>query len=161
MHSPGLIALGHLLMNDSAARSHPLHIAGADNAAVPDAVTVFNRPSQHVCDRLNSPMGMPGKAGKIVLWNIVAEIVQQEKRDEVLCVPEAKRTPKMHTRTFERWFRFDKPLNRSDRHIELQFCECLAANSISRARPTNQIIERRPRRLIGLQKCFAAKHLGC
>src|SRR6267142_445459 len=109
-------------MNDSAACSHPLHVSGTDHTAVPDAVAVFNCPGKHVCDRFNPPVGMPGKAGKIVLWNIVPEVVQQQKRVEVFCVPKAKSAPKMHPRTFKCRFRFDEPLNGSNRHEELQFC---------------------------------------
>src|SRR5713101_6589255 len=72
---------------------------------------------------------MPRKAGQIVLWNIIAEIVQQEERIEVFCVSEAECTPEMHTRTFKSRFRFDKPLNRSDRHTGLQCRESLPFNA--------------------------------
>jgi hypothetical protein len=38
-------------------------------------------------------MRMPGEAGEIVGGNIVAKIVEQEKRIEVGCVAESERSP--------------------------------------------------------------------
>src|SRR2546427_6070379 len=128
MHPSGLIALRHLLVNDPAARSHPLHITSTDHAAVADAVAMLHRSGQHVCDGLDSAVRMPRKAGQIVLWNIIAEIVQQEEWIELFCVPETECTAEMHTRTFKSRFRFDKPLNRSDRHTGLQCRKSLPFN---------------------------------
>ena len=125
MHASRRIALRHLLVNDATARCHPLHIAGTDDAAVAHAVAMRHGPRQHVSDRLDSPVRMPREAGQIVLRNVVTEIVQQEKRIEVFCVSKAERPAKMDSRTFERRFRFDKPPDGSDRHIELQ---CTAVN---------------------------------
>jgi hypothetical protein len=59
-------------------------------------------------------MWMPGEARKIVLRNVIAEVVQQEKWVEFLRVSEAKGTPKMHARTLESWPRFDEPLHWSN-----------------------------------------------
>ncbi len=109
-----MIALRHLLVNDAAARCHPLHIARADDAAVAHAVSMRHRPRQNVSDRLDSPVRMPGESGQIILRDIVAEIVQKKERIEVFCVSKTEGSAKMHSRTFERRFRFDKPLDRSD-----------------------------------------------
>src|SRR2546426_12212545 len=85
-------------------RSHPLHITSTDHAAVADAVTMLHRSGQHVCDGLDSAVRMPRKAGQIVLWNIIAEIVQQEEWIELFCVSETEGTAEMHTRTFKSRF---------------------------------------------------------
>ena len=76
MHAPLLITLGHLLVEDSAAGSHPLHVAGGHLALVAKAVAVFHRAGEHVGDRLNSSVRMPWKSRQIVFGVVVAEIVQ-------------------------------------------------------------------------------------
>jgi hypothetical protein len=59
---------------------------------------------------------MPGKAGQVVLGNIVAEIVKKKKRIEVGGVAEAKGTAEMHACTFHGRLGFDKALYRTDGH---------------------------------------------
>src|SRR5580700_4982824 len=67
MHSPGWIPLRHLMVDDTAACSHPLHSARSDGSAVAHAVPVFNRSSQHVLNGFNSAMRMPGKSCKVII----------------------------------------------------------------------------------------------
>src|SRR5215813_2355393 len=62
MHPPGPVALGHLLMDDPAACSHPLHVAGGDHTAIAHAVAVLDCSRQHVGDGFDAAMGMPWKA---------------------------------------------------------------------------------------------------
>src|SRR4029077_9757637 len=91
MHTPGRVALGHLLVDDAAAGGHPLDVAGGDSAAVPHAVAVLDRSGQHVRDRLDAAVRMPWKAGEIVGGHIVAEVVEKEKRIEVGGIAESER----------------------------------------------------------------------
>ena len=42
VHPSGVIALGHFLVNDAAAGSHPLHVARADDSVVAHAVAVLD-----------------------------------------------------------------------------------------------------------------------
>src|SRR5262249_1356401 len=65
VHSTRLIAFRHFLMDDAAARRHPLDIAGAYSAAVTQTIAVFDRPGEHVSDRLDAAVGMPGEAGEV------------------------------------------------------------------------------------------------
>ena len=95
---------------------HPLHVARRDGAAVAHAVAVLHRSGQHVGDRLDAAVRMPGKAGQVVLGNVVAEIVEQQKRIEVGGIAESKRAAQMHARAFERRLGFDESLDRSNRH---------------------------------------------
>ncbi len=90
MHAPCGIALGHLLVNDAAAGGHPLHVAGGDGAAVAHAVAVLDGAGQHVGDGLDAAMRMPGKAGEVILGNVVAEIVEEQEGIEVGGVAEAE-----------------------------------------------------------------------
>jgi hypothetical protein len=72
-------------------RGHPLDVAGRDGAAVPHAVAMLHGPGQHVGDRLDPAVRMPGKARQVILRNVVAEIVEQQERIEVGRVAEAER----------------------------------------------------------------------
>ncbi len=121
MHPPGIVALGHLLMNDAAARRHPLDVAGPDRAMIAHAVAMLHRSRQNIGDGLDPAMRMPGKAREIILRHVVAEIIQQQKRIEVGSIAETKGAPQMHPGAFQRWFGFDQPLNRSNRH---EFLRC-------------------------------------
>src|SRR5579871_2603700 len=110
MHPSQFVALGHLLMNNSPPRRHPLHIAGANHAAVPNAVTVLDISREYVSDGLNPPMRMPRKARQIIRRNVVTEIVKQQERVEVRSVAESESAPEMYPRAFECRFGFYKPV---------------------------------------------------
>src|SRR5580693_5619453 len=123
-----MVALGHLLMDDSATRRHPLHVTGGDGTLISHAVAVLRSSRQDVGDSFDSTVGMPGKASKIILRNVIAEVIQQKERVELLRVSKAKGTPQMHTGTFERGLRLNETLNRSNRHVDLQVCKVAACS---------------------------------
>src|SRR2546426_210836 len=76
VHPAALVALGHLLVQDAGARSHPLHVPGAERAAVTQAVAVLHRAAQDVGDGFDAPMGVPGIALlAIVLWDAFETII--------------------------------------------------------------------------------------
>ena len=74
-------------MEDAAAGRHPLHVAGAEAAAIAEAVAVFDRAGQHVGDRLDAAMRMPREPGEIFVRMVVAEVVEQQKRIEFRVSP--------------------------------------------------------------------------
>src|SRR4051812_44381 len=76
VHAPVRIALRHLLVQDAAARGHPLHVASTEAAAVAEAVAVLDRSGEDIRDRLDAAVGMPRKAGLVVVGTFVAEIVE-------------------------------------------------------------------------------------
>ncbi len=121
VHPARLVALGHLLVYDPAPRRHPLHIARADDAAIPHAVAVLHGSSQDVGNRLDPTMWMPWEAGKIILGNIIAEIIEQQKWIEVGGVAETECAAQMHTSTFTRRLGLDEPLDGSNGHIGLRY----------------------------------------
>src|ERR1700730_698266 len=133
MHASSRIAFRHLLVDDSAACCHPLHVAGCDGAAVPHAVAVFPGSPQNVGDGLDAAVRMPGKARQIILGNVIAEVVKQKERIKVLCVSEAEGATQMHAGTLEGWLRLNEPPNGSNRHNGLQLrkflSECDAGNA--------------------------------
>src|SRR6266851_485143 len=117
MHPPSLVAFRHLLVDDAAACRHPLHVAGCDGAAVPHAIAVFDGSGQNVGDGLDAAVRMPRKARQIILGNVIAEVIQQEERVEVLGVSEAECAAQMYSCTFESGLRLNKPFNRSNGHL--------------------------------------------
>ena len=77
MHAPLWIALGHLLMENTAAGGHPLHVTSGHGPSVPEAVVVVDGTGEYVGDRLDAAMGMPREAGEVVVRVFVAEVVEQ------------------------------------------------------------------------------------
>src|SRR5258705_3314127 len=61
-------------------------------------------------------MRMPWKSREVVLRDIVAEIIEQEKRIVVGRVPKAEGATQVHARAFERRLARDQFLDRPDRH---------------------------------------------
>ncbi len=120
MHAARRVALGHFLVDDAAAGGHPLHVAGGDGAVVAHAVAVFDGSGQDVGDGLDAAMRMPGKSGEIILGNIVAEIVEEQERIEVVGVAEAEGAAQMHSGAFERGLGLDEALDGSNGHWDLR-----------------------------------------
>ena len=113
---PWRVALRHLLVQDAAAGGHPLHVAGAERAAVAEAVAVLDRAGQHVGDGLDAAVRMPGKAGEVVVGTVVAEIVEQQERVELAGVAEAEGAPQLDAGALDRGLGGDDALDRSDGH---------------------------------------------
>ena len=93
MHLANRITLRHFLVDNALACCHPLYVASADGAMIAQAVGVLDGAGQNVGDGLDATVRVPGKAGQIILWNVIAEIVQQQERSnsEVLPKPNARR----------------------------------------------------------------------
>ena len=111
--------------------------AGAELASVAQAVAVRDAAREHGGDGLDPAMRMPGKAGRVILGPIVAEIVHHEERIEIGGVAEAERAAQADARALHgrprlgdaldgtnghgpllvefRWIRFPKYCRRSYR----------------------------------------------
>ena len=143
MHPAGRVTLGHLLVDDAAPGGHPLHVAGIDGTAVPQAVAVLDGPREDVRDRLDAPVRVPGEAGQVVLRDVIAEVVEQEERVEVRGVPEAERAAKVHARTFAGRLGLDEPLDGPDGHLgSSSFLICLVRISPSLSRMDKAVCDR-------------------
>src|SRR5207302_541512 len=90
VHAALGITLGHLLMQDAAAGGHPLHVTGGHLTLIAKAVTVLDGASENVSDCLDPAMWMPRKSGEVVFWIVVAKVIQQQKRIELLRFAEPK-----------------------------------------------------------------------
>jgi hypothetical protein len=93
VHPASHVAPGHLLVDNAAPCRHPLDVSGGDGAAVPQAVAVLHRSRQDICDGFDAAVGVPWEAGQVILWNVVAEVIEKKERVEVGRVTEAKRAP--------------------------------------------------------------------
>ena len=116
MHAARLVALGHLLVDDAAARRHPLDVAGGDGAVVAHAVAVLHGSGEDVGDGLDAAVRVPREARQIVLRNVIAEIVEEQEWVEVGGVAEAERAAQVHARAFQGRLGLDQPLNGSNGH---------------------------------------------
>ncbi len=119
VHPPGPVALRHLLVEDAAPGGHPLHVAGPERAPVAQAVAVLDRAREHVRDGLDAAVRVPGKAGEVVLRPVVAEVVEQQERVELLGVAEPERPSQAHPGALDRRNRAGESLHRTDGHAAL------------------------------------------
>ena len=101
MHASFRIALRHFLMKNSASGGHPLHVAGAQGSAIPQAVAVVHRSPQDIGDGFDAAMGVPGKTGPIIVGAIVTEIVQQKKWIELAGLAKAEGPPQLYSGPFQ------------------------------------------------------------
>jgi hypothetical protein len=111
VHPATRVSLRHFLVEDAASGRHPLHVSGPEAPAVAQTVAVINRPGQHIRDGLDAPMRVPWKPGAVVLWTIVAEVVQQEERIEIARIAESESTVEFHPRSLDGWRGLYDPLH--------------------------------------------------
>ena len=70
-------------MDDAATGRHPLYVASLDDPFVSDAVAVGDGAGEDVGDRFDSAMRVPRKAGQVVFWPFVAEVIEKQERIEI------------------------------------------------------------------------------
>src|SRR5215471_3712049 len=116
MHTSRQVPLRHFLVDDPAARGHPLHVTGGNRSSIPHTVAMLDGPREHIGYGLNPAVGVPRESCQIVLGNVIAKVVEQQERVEIRCVAEAKGAAQMHSGAFESGFGSAEPLDRSYRH---------------------------------------------
>src|SRR5437588_4165569 len=114
VHASLRVALRHFLMQDAAARRHPLHVAGRHFALIAQAVTMLHRTGQHIRDGFDSSMRMPGKSGEVIFRILVPKIVQQKERIKFLRFAEAEGALQFHPRALNGGLRLDNLFNGSE-----------------------------------------------
>ena len=117
MHPALGVALRHLLVQDAAARRHPLDVAGAERAAVAETVAVLDGAVEHIGDRLDAAVRMPREPGEVILRAVVAEIVEQEERVEGLGLAEAEGAVELHPGAFRMRLGLDDLVDGSQGHL--------------------------------------------
>ena len=83
LHAASRVALGHLLMDDTAASRHPLDVASGDGAMVAHAIAMFYSSGEDIGDGLDAAMRVPGKSGEIILGDVIAKVVEEEERASI------------------------------------------------------------------------------
>ena len=97
-----LAALRHLLVDDAAAGRHPLDVARSDDALVAQAVAVIGAAADHVGDRFDAAVGVPGESGQVFVRVVLAEVVEHEEGIEHRDFPEAEAAAEVDPRPLER-----------------------------------------------------------
>src|SRR5256885_11010004 len=103
-------------MENPAPGGHPLHVSCGHCALIAKTVAVLNGAGEHICDRLDAAVRMPGESGKIVLGIFVAEVIQQEERIELFGFAEAKGSLELHTGALDSGRRLNDLLDWTERH---------------------------------------------
>ena len=128
MHATVGVAFGHLLVKNAAAGSHPLDVSRGHAALVAEAIAVGHFAGKDVGDGLDAAMRVPGEAGEVVRGILVAEIIQQEKRIELLCFAEAEGALELNARTLDGGLGFKNLFDRAKRHSEPPTCYLMLTN---------------------------------
>jgi len=100
MAAPVRVTGGHLLMDDPAAGRHPLDVAGAEQAAIAEAVAMLDGAGENIGDRLDAAVRMPRKAADIFGRIVVAEIVHHQERIGHRRISEAEDAMQLHAGAF-------------------------------------------------------------
>jgi len=100
VHRPVCIALRHLLMDNAAARRHPLHVAAGDDAAVAQAVAVLDLAFQHIGDGLDAAVGMPGETLEVVGRGVGTKVVKKKEGVASLRVMKTEGPAQVHACPF-------------------------------------------------------------
>jgi hypothetical protein len=114
-----MVTLRHLLMDDSASRRHPLNVACGDGAMVAHAIAVFDGSCEDVRDGLDAAVWMPREACKIIVRNVIAEVVQEKEWIELGRIAKAERAAQVYASAFKRRFGFNEPFDWSNGHVGL------------------------------------------
>jgi len=88
-------------MNDAASRGHPLHLARTNGPRIPHAVAMLHPSLKYISHRFDAPVGMPGKAGEVVVGVNGMKIVEKQEGVVVGGLVVAKRTVQMHACTLD------------------------------------------------------------
>jgi len=131
VHTAGRVALRHLLVKDAAARRHPLDVARAERARVPQAVTMHHGAGEHVSDRLDAAVRVPGEALDVVGRPLVPEVVEEQERIGLGGVAEPERAAQVDARTLERRLGLLDALHGADRHGDLAGWSSRGARTIA------------------------------
>jgi hypothetical protein len=95
-------------MQYSPSRTHPLHIAGADDAFIAKAVAVSGGAFKHVRNRLDAAVRMVRKAAQRSFERIVeSKMIEEQKGIEFVTNPRRNRPAQFYACTFDGSLRFD------------------------------------------------------
>ncbi|MBP1717496.1 MAG: hypothetical protein H6Q43_934 [Deltaproteobacteria bacterium] len=79
-HQPVLFPFRHFLVNDPAARGHPLDVPRLNDPLISHAVPMFHLSMKDIRDCLNPAVGMPREALQVVSRVVGMKIIKKKKR---------------------------------------------------------------------------------
>src|SRR5262249_48161321 len=88
----------------------------AERPVVAEVAARWEGARQHVGDGLDAAVGMPGEAGAIVVRPVIAEIVEQQERIELVRLAEAEGAPQLDAGALHGGLRLDDALHGPDGH---------------------------------------------
>src|ERR1700681_1656753 len=103
-------------MEDSATGVHPLHVAGDHCALVAETVAMLDRTGEYIGDRLDPAVRMPGTSSNVIFWILIAEVVQQQERIEILGFAEAEGALQFHASALDCRLALNDLLNWAEGH---------------------------------------------
>jgi hypothetical protein len=112
------VALRHLLVDDAAAGGHPLHVAGAERAAVAQAVGMLDGAGEHVGDGLDAAVRMP-RNPRGSRRTVVAKSSNRQKRIELVGGAEPEGPAQTHAGALDRGGGLGDVLHGTDGHRNL------------------------------------------
>src|ERR1700730_9118541 len=101
-------------MDNPASRSHPLDVACCNGAMVSHAIAMFDGSCQDVRDGFNPAVWVPREACKIIVRNVIAEVVQEKEWVEVGRIAKPERAAQVYASAFERRLGLDESFTRSN-----------------------------------------------
>ena len=116
VHASGVITLGHLLVQDPRPGGHPLDVAGAEGALIPQAVAMVDGACEHIGNGLDAAVRMPWEAGHIVGGLIATKVIEEQKRIGLFRVAETEGATQADTGTFDVGLGFDDAFDGTDGH---------------------------------------------
>src|SRR3569623_1820898 len=103
-------------MHDATAGGHPLHVTGAQSAAIAERGAVGHGAGQGVGDGLDAAMRMPREAGKVIVRPVDAEVDEQQERIGLARLAETEGAAQMHAGAVDRRFGLYDAFDGSDGH---------------------------------------------
>ena len=101
-------AAGHFFMQDAASGTHPLHVAGTDEAFIAETVAVGSGAFEHVGDGFDAAVRMVGEAAQGALERVVeGEVIEEQKGVKLVAGFGRDGTQQTHARAFDGGLWFD------------------------------------------------------
>src|SRR5208282_4532179 len=94
-------------MDDATRRRHPLHITGAEVAAVSEVILMAHVTVEHVGDGFEATMRMRWKAGNVVARVIGIKLIEHQKRIQIESALAAKTAAQFDAGAVRSWHRLD------------------------------------------------------
>ncbi len=100
MHAAKHVALRHFLVHDAGPGRHPLDISGTKIANVAKTVAMLDIAGEHIGDRFDAAMRMPGETLYVILRAVIAEIIHHQERISERGITKAEHALEIDTGTF-------------------------------------------------------------